>query len=162
MSDKELNYKNIRVEDTDSYMALKNGGWNKRRLISCSDGERSEVQDPGFWEHKNRNVVIKRYDVPDFGTYKLEVTISALSHDLSDMTLFAGRRNMIERGIGIRKGEIFSISFYQAVFPYIPALTAKRLEDKAVYISIAGVDEADLDGALDVQIVREEDGRAHV
>lgn len=135
------------VQDTDSYKALLNGGWNKRRLIN---------KDSICKDNRNRNVVIKEYEVSEFGTYRVEVSILAGSKGFFDLTLFAGRRNMIARNIDIKASSKYHKVFYQAVFPYIPALTAKRLNDKKIYISVAGIDEADADGALKVKITKED------
>ena len=63
---------------------------------------------------------------------------------------------MIARNIDIQSGNRYQIAFYQAVFPYIPALMAKRLNDKKIYISLAGIDEADADSAIEVKISRED------
>lgn len=135
------------VQDTDSYKALLNGGWNKRRLIN---------KDSICKDNRNRNVVIKEYEVSEFGTYRVEVSILAGSKGFFDLTLFAGRRNMIARNIDIKASSKYHKVFYQAVFPYIPALTAERLNDKKIYISVAGIDEADADGALKVKITKED------
>ena len=139
--------KQISVQDTDSYTALFNGGWNKRRLLS-DEGVKSDS--------RNRNVIVRSFSVPEFGTYRVEVTLSARVKELSELTLFAGRRNMIDRNICIKKGEEYQISFYQAVFPYIPALMADRINDKSIYVSKAGADEADIEEDLEVNISKED------
>ncbi len=136
----------ISVKETDSYMALFNGGWNKRRLLD--DASKNA-------DSRNRNVVVRSFSVPEFGTYRVEVTLSARVKELSELTLFAGRRNMIDRNICIKKGEEYHISFYQAVFPYIPALMADRINDKSIYVSIAGADEPDVEDDLEVNITKE-------
>ena len=140
--------KQISVKDTDSYTALFNGGWNKRRL--------AEIGNSANDADRNRNVVVYRFDVTEFGTYRVEVSIRAFEKDLTNLSVFAGRRNMIDLNITVRKGEQYERSFYQAVFPYIPALSSKRIEDKCIYVSVAGVNASDLEKALEVKIIRED------
>ena len=131
---------------TDSELALQNGGWNYRRLVqnkvTGADIDKSKNNADGEQlqqENVCRNVAILRKDVPEFGTYRVEVTITAKEENLQNITLFAGRRNMIERGIYIPKGTTYKKTFYQVVTPYIPALSSKRYEDKSVFISVAGI-----------------------
>ncbi len=122
----------LSVDDkvTDSELALLNGGWNKRRLI-----EDCEMPD-----ENNRDVKLFRAEVPEFGTYRVEFAIRAGQKDIENMTIFAGRRNMLAKSVYVRKKELYYKLFYLAVFPYIPALSSERRNDMSVYISIAGLD----------------------
>lgn len=122
---------------TDSEVALFNGGWNKRRIHE------------GFSYDSKRRVTIFKADVPEFGTYEVEVSVKAVKSDIENLTLFAGRRNMLDRGICIKEGETYAKVFYQAVFPYIPALTSKRQNDKEIYLSWTGIKS---DDEIDVEI----------
>ena len=112
--------KNIR--ETESWEALNNGGWTRRRLESGQNFS------------SNRNINVEKLMVSEFGTYEVIVSITA-KKDITDMTLFAGRRNMIQQNIDIAAGESFCRSFFVAVTPYIPALSAKRYKDKTILIS---------------------------
>ena len=160
---------------TDSELALQNGGWNYRRLVgnvttnagvgdkdkNCVDGKgkQGEVCRDVLTTRREvcRDVVIIRKEVPEFGTYRVEVTITANEGDLNNLTLFAGRRNMIERGILISKGKTYKKTFYQAVTPYIPALSSKRNDDKCIFVSIAGLMDADaIEDMVSVGVTRED------
>ena len=154
-----------KVSETDSDAALKCGGWNCRRLErsdanSCEISEnnnsnvcnQSEIKNTSDTAAiKNRSVTIVRIDVPEFGTYKTTVSISA-EEGADNLTLFAGRRNMIADRFSVKRGRNFEISFYQAVTPYIPALRSERCEDKCIFISVSGSDEL----ALDISIEKED------
>lgn len=131
---------------TDSESALKSGGWNNRRLkdIALSELQKS---DPEHFVH------ILKFTVPEFGTYKATLTITKGSKPIENMTVFAGRRNIISQGISVENGE-YTDSFYVAVTPYIPALTDKRCMDKDIFISLSGKGLAD--NTIKVQIERED------
>ena len=141
---------------TDSEIALKNGGWNKRRLKEPmenkaieggADAEKnSDAKDSA---KRNRNVTIFKAKVPEFGT------LTAGEEDISHFFLFSGRRNMVSKDLHIKKGEKYVRSFYQAVLPYIPALTSKRTLDKSLYVSYAGIPETS-DCRINIRITRKE------
>ena len=76
---------------TDAELALKNGGWNDRRF---------EVE-PAKEEIAGRKVTILRYEVSEFGTYKVTFELKPGKRNIENMVLFAGRRNMIEKNIQI-------------------------------------------------------------
>jgi lysophospholipase L1-like esterase len=115
---------------TDTDAALYNGGWNKRRIAD------------GISYENRRDVTIFKGDVPEFGTYLVEFSITAVKSDIENMTLFAGRRNMIDREIWVKRGETYTKSFYQAVFPYIPALSSERRNAKEIFVSWTGIEAA--------------------
>ena len=120
-----------KMSSTDSGAALKCGGWNVRRLVEIA--------------HPDRDVVVYRIDVPEFGTYRVDVRIDGPA---SNVALFAGRRNLIDYGISIGTGEEYHRTFYQAVTPYIPALCSERCNDKCIFISLAGMSAGDLQISL--------------
>ena len=64
--------------------ALKSGGWNRRHFYK-------EVSDEG------RQVHIVKITVPEFGTYKVTVRLTALTKDIGNLTLFSSRRAMLAR-----------------------------------------------------------------
>lgn len=138
----------LSVDDnmTDSELALLNGGWNKRRL----------VDDLDISELGKRDVKVFKATVPEFGTYRVEFAIRAGQKDIENMTLFAGRRNMVAKSVYVRKGELFYKLFYQAVFPYIPALSSKRRNDMSVYISISGLTPDFDENNIEINIYRED------
>ncbi len=127
---------------TDSEISLKSGGWNRRRL---------EESD----EYSKRNVLIIKVDTPEFGTYRVDIRIAAVKFSVENMTLFAGRRNIIDNSVNITSqdntvGEVYQKTIYQAITPYIPALASKRCNDKNLFLSITGIGcEAD---NLDIKI----------
>lgn len=122
------------IKDTDTWKALNNGGWTRRRL-----------EDDRKIEDEKRKIAVKKVNVPDFGTYRVDIELVA-KEDLKDMVLFAGRRNMVANGITLGKGEKYQKSFYVAVTPYIPALSSVVYEDKTVYISHTHADLAQIAG----------------
>ncbi len=133
---------------TDAELALKNGGWNDRRF---------EVE-PAKEEIAGRKVTILRYDVSEFGTYKVSFELKPGKRDIENMTLFAGRRNMIERKISVSssKGKTYKKEFYVAVTPYIPALSPNRCNDKVIFVSFTGLGTDDPDVKVNVSITRED------
>jgi lysophospholipase L1-like esterase len=122
--------------------ALKSGGWNRRHFYE-------EVPDEG------RRVKIIKITVPSFATYKVTVRISALSRDISNLTLFSSRRAMIARNIDIAAKSSYQKSFHTAVTPYIPALSSVRNSDRDIFISFTGSD-IEADNCLVEIIVTEE------
>ncbi len=127
------------IEDkymTDAEAALKNGGWNYRKFEKITDQKKGG-------EDRERNVTVFRLEVPEFGTYEVTVTIKAGEGERK-LTLFAGRRNLIDTDIILKSGETYRKTFYQAVTPYIPALSPRRCNDKFVFVSLAGVDSNEL------------------
>ncbi len=134
------------VSETDSVVALKNGGWNVRRLVAksgCNEINSAAEANTECSDEKgnipSRDVDVYRIDVPGEGTYKVELTLFAGKEKLENVSLFAGRRNLIDYGIGIEAGEEYSKVFYQAVTPYIPPLCSEPVIDKSIFISIAGL-----------------------
>lgn len=113
------------LKPTASEQALKSGGWNRRVF------EQNEY-------FPDREVIIIRAEVPTFGTYRVRVRITSGSEKLEKIVLFAGRRNLMDRGVVIEAGASYEKEFYTAVTPYIPALSSKRCEEKAIYVSLTG------------------------
>ena len=122
------------ISETDTWKALNNGGWTIRRI-------EGDVQLQSLTDVK-RTISVKRVEVPEFGTYKVDVEIVSDENceDITDMTLFAGRRNIVEQNITIAAGQKYQNSFYVAVTPYIPALASHRYDDKAFYVSFTHAD----------------------
>jgi lysophospholipase L1-like esterase len=110
---------------TESEQALKSGGWNRRTL-------QKGILVP------DREVLIIKAEVPDFGTYRVKVKISTEYIRVSDLVLFSGRRNMMDRGAVVEVGTAYEKTFHTAVTPYIPALSADRCNDKAIFVSLCG------------------------
>ncbi len=109
----------------DHERALKSGGWVKRNFL--------EPVDPA-----GREVLIIKMDVPEFGTYSVNFSITALNDPIRNMTVFTSRRNMLDNRIELQKGKTYSRDFCIAVTPYIPALSSKRCNDKDIFISLSG------------------------
>lgn len=136
---KKVNIEKIQVESrTDSEAAIKCGGWNARRLLKGGEHKEENSSSEKKSGECPRDVVVYRIDVPEFGTYRVEVTISAGKENVRNLSLFAGRRNLIDYGISIDQGKEYTRNFYQAVTPYIPALCSERCNDRYIFVSIAG------------------------
>ena len=105
--------------------SLKSGGWNTRHFYE-------EVPDEG------RKVRIVKISVPSFGTYRVEVKITAHEEGIGHLTLFSSRRAMIARDIDIAAGTTWEKSYHTAVTPFIPALSSKRCNDKDIFVSYTG------------------------
>lgn len=128
------------IEDkyaTDAEASLKNGGWNYRKFENITDQKKCG-------DDKERSVTVFRQEVPEFGTYEVTVTIKAGEGERK-LSLFAGRRNLIDADIRLGSQETYEKTFYQAVTPYIPALSSKRCNDKYVFVSIAGLSPCELE-----------------
>ena len=102
--------------------ALKSGGWNRRHFYE-------EVSDEG------RQVQIIKVSVPAFGTYRVNVRLTAMDNDIENLTLFSSRRAMIARDISIPAGTTWEKTYHTAVTPFIPALSSVRCEDKYIFVS---------------------------
>ena len=122
--------------------SLKSGGWNTRHFYE-------EVSDEG------RKVQIVKVTVPSFGTYRVCVKMTALNKSIEHLTLFSSRRAMIARDIEIPASGTFEKTYHTAVTPFIPALSAKRCEDKDIFISYTGSDVSPENLSIEVTITEE-------
>ena len=141
MSRETENILDMNIKDTDTWKALNNGGWTNRRLkdgYNCDDCKRA--------------IAVKNVAVSEFGTYRVDLEFVA-KNIIKGMSVFAGRRNMVSRGINLVEGEKYKKSFYIAVTPYIPALSAKKYEEKAVYVSFTHADSVEL---CTINVVKED------
>jgi lysophospholipase L1-like esterase len=137
--------------ETEAYKSLAAGGWNLRRSSVYSLAASLQARESGVFVKSSREVAVFRADVPEFGTYKIEVTLTA-DAPVRNMSLFAGRRNLVNRGICLESGETFSRTFHVQITPYIPALTSVPKREAAVYISFTGQNA----GLSRVRITRED------
>ena len=115
----------ITESGTAHEQSLKSGGWNTRHFYE-------EVPDEG------RRVQIVKISVPSFGTYRVDVKITAHEKGIGHLTLFSSRRVMIARDIDIAAGTTWEKSYHTAVTPFIPALSSKRCNDKDIFVSYTG------------------------
>ena len=122
---------------TDSKRALRAGGWNLHRSFPYSFSSSVRADASGVYVTFPRQMAVFKADVPEFGTYRVRVDMTA-SQAVNNMSLFAGRRNLIGRGICVPEGESFSRTFFMRVTPYIPALTSVPDTEAAIYISVTG------------------------
>ena len=122
---------------TDSEKSLFMGGWNLRKSAGTIEGAYT-TGDKGVYIAKDRYVLVFRADVPDEGIYRVCVKVVATNGNITDMRIFAGRRNMIARGINVQEGSEYSKSFLTTVYPYIPAMTSVPNCQKSIYISVSG------------------------
>ena len=124
--------------NTASERSLYAGGWNLRKSYKTAWNDIVSTTDNGIYINHARDVIIFKSAVPGFGTYKITIKIVADNGDINNMSIFAGRRNLIASRINLSAGETYSKTFHVNVTPYIPALTAVPCMEKAVYISVSG------------------------
>jgi lysophospholipase L1-like esterase len=110
--------------------ALYYGGWNLKTHTS-----------------DKRDVKVFKAFVSSDGAYKVTITIEKASHDIKDMMVFAGRRNMVLAGINVDKGESYKADFITYVSPYYPTMSSTVCDQKAVYVSITG-ENADISSII--------------
>ncbi|MCR4832025.1 MAG: rhamnogalacturonan acetylesterase [Butyrivibrio sp.] len=123
---------------TDSEKSLFMGGWNLRKSAAGNNSDAYITTSDGVYITKDRYVLIFRVDVPNEGIYRVTIKVKASNGVISDMRIFAGRRNMIAHGIDIAENESYEKSFLTTVYPYIPAMTSIPNTQKAIYVSVAG------------------------
>ncbi|MCR5102087.1 MAG: hypothetical protein K6B41_12090, partial [Butyrivibrio sp.] len=124
--------------NTKAEQSLNNGGWNHRE----SDGEgyktAYEMWENGTAVIGDRQVLVFRCDVKDFGTYKINLEFIA-DNDITGMKIWSGRRNLVRDSFDLKKGQKYETSFYVNVTPYIPALSSVPMMDKTIFISVSGM-----------------------
>ncbi len=122
------------ISGIDHEQALKSGGWIRRHFYE-------PVVEP------DRQVLIIKAAVPEFGTYKVCVLFTAREKSIENLILFSSRRAMIERDITIPAGGTHKAVYHTAVTPYIPALSAKRCNDRDIFISLTGAGLCEIAGS---------------
>ena len=132
-----INFDNVEG-DTMAKKALLAGGWNLRATDKGAWKTSYENTNSGVKISTPRHVLVFKSDVDEYGTYKITLRVAPRDYDIKSMTIFAGRRNLIARGVEIKANSNYEISFLTYATPYIPAITSEVLEDKAVYISVLG------------------------
>ena len=120
---------------TKSEQSLYSGGWNLRESARDKwDASLSTVAD-GVEIAGERFAMIFKAAVPEEGSYKITVKSIAGANGITNMSLFNGRRNLIERDIEVAPGATYTKTFMAYVAPYIPAMSSIPSTEKAVYIS---------------------------
>ncbi|MCR4587346.1 MAG: rhamnogalacturonan acetylesterase [Lachnospiraceae bacterium] len=122
--------------DTGNARALTCGNWNLRDISAACP--QKVLTDTGLYTSDARDVLVWRCPVPREGIYEVTFSVTA-SRAITDMTLFAGRRNKIVRNISLNPGEVFRKTFYVRIAPYIPAMDSGILTDLHLYISVTGL-----------------------
>lgn len=74
--------------------------------------------------------------VPHKGTYRIKVALKAGEEAVKDLSLYAGRRNLVEREISLKSGERKEISFFVQVCEYIPVVGEPARLDRSVYVTL--------------------------
>lgn len=123
---------------THSEQSIYSGGWNHRLSDTQSFHDFCEVSDTGVRIKDAREVIIFKLLVPEDGSYKVTLTCTAGMEPIENMSVFAGRRNLIARDICVAPRNTCEKEFYTYVAPYIPAMTSVPCTEKAIYISITG------------------------
>ncbi len=123
---------------TKSEQALFSGGWNLRSSAQKEWKQSLTAVSEGVRIQSNRFVMIFKVLVPEEGSYRVTVKITAGAEGIPSMMLFSGRRNLIERDIQLAPNQSYEKSFLTYVAPYIPAMTSTPCTEKAIYISAAG------------------------
>ena len=123
---------------TMSEQSIFSGGWN---LMDCENTKWDNVittGNTGVTLTKDKFVMIFKVLVPNDGSYQITLKSHSDDKSITNMTIFSGRRNLVERNISIKKGECYTKTFFTYVAPYIPAMTSIPSDEKAVYISLTG------------------------
>lgn len=123
---------------TKSEQALYSGGWNLRSSAKDTWMDSLSTTSDGVELNHSRYVMIFKVLVPEEGSYRVTLETYAGKKDIENMSVFCGRRNLIERDIHIPAEQNYQKSFYTYVAPYIPAMTSIPCTEKAIYISITG------------------------
>lgn len=123
---------------TKSEQSIYSGGWNIRQSEKKYWKENVKTTSNGIEIISDRHVIIFKVLVPDTGSYQVSVTSIAGESKIENMSLFTGRRNLVERDIQIAPHNTYTKSFHTYVAPYIPAMTSIPCEEKAIYISLTG------------------------
>lgn len=128
---------------TGSEQSLYSGGWNLRAFAKDKwKTSLSTVSDPSSYGVEitaPRFAMIFKIAVPEEGAYRITVTAVAGRQGIQNMSLFSGRRNLIERNMNAAPGNTLERSFITYTAPYIPAMTNIPCTEKAIYISATGV-----------------------
>ncbi len=132
----------VTTSGTAHEQSLKSGGWNTRHFYE-------DVSDKG------RKVQIVKVTVPSFGTYRVDLRITAVNRSIEHLTIFSSRRAMIARDVAVPCGSTFEKTYHTAVTPFIPALSATRCEDKDIFISYTGSDVSSENLSLEVSVTEE-------
>ena len=74
--------------------------------------------------------------VPHKGTYRIKVALKAGEEAVKGLSLYAGRRNLVEREISLNPGERKEISFFVQVCEYIPVVGEPARLDRSVYVTL--------------------------
>lgn len=123
---------------TKSEQSIYSGGWNLRKN-SLNDWKSSlHTCKNGVEIISERFVMIFKILVPEEGSYQITLSSHAGDDGISDMALFTGRRNLVERNIKIAPNKSYTKCFMAFTAPYIPALTSIPCTEKAIYISLTG------------------------
>ena len=74
--------------------------------------------------------------VPHKGTYRVKVALKAGEEAVKGLSLYAGRRNLVEREISLNPRERKEISFFVQVCEYIPVVGEPVRLDRSVYVTL--------------------------
>lgn len=124
--------------NTLSEQALYAGGWNLQDDYKTDYEIAMATNATGVSLIKPDFVAIFKISVPDYGSYHVTLKSTASENVINNMTIWAGRRNLVARNVCIEKGKTYTKQFFSYVSPYIPAMTSKPCTEKAIYISITG------------------------
>lgn len=128
---------------TLSEKALYAGGWNCSQLDSQKYSEKFKTLKSSVSIIEHRSVLIFKLLVPENGSYEITLkTINESNSTIENMTVFCERRTLVERNISILPDQTYTKTFFAYVLPYIPAMTDVTYTEKAIYISITGLNAA--------------------
>lgn len=142
-NDKACGFVDLTAETTDSneVKSLLAGRWSYRKSDEGALKNAFTTTENGVKILRDRDLLIFRASVPEYGVYKVTATFSA-EENPANLTIFTGRRNLVDRKVSVDAGQTYTRSFYTYVTPYIPAISSVPLEDKSVYLSFSGKDAA--------------------
>jgi len=125
-------------EDSNSKKALAAGNWTERPSNGDKWKSAIKITDAGVVAMTDRDAAILKVAVPEFDSYKVTVTLSAVGGAVKDASIFTGRRNLVRKNICLSEGEEIQLTFYSYVSPYIPAISYTPCLDKFLYVSAVG------------------------
>ena len=123
---------------TKAEQALFAGNWNLRDSVRDRYTPDYDVREEGVYLKQPQDVMIYKIMVPGEGTWRVHLKIRAAAGPVSELAVFAGRRNVIARRQSVPAGEERTFSFLTAVTPYYPAMRSIPNTENAVFVSLCG------------------------
>lgn len=119
---------------------LSTGGWHPRKEVDSSSLESAKIYDSAYGvELKMKGWPLRfRSEVPEEGVYAVTIKINGGAEGLSNLNIYSGRRNMVQRDITILAGEEYTYKYFVHICDYIPIMGQPPRGDLSIYISVTG------------------------